>query len=139
MSDNCKFEYGVTEYQCEFNPRFIDMWWERKQVLSELASGDDKLYKKGFKFHALLTWSDPTLIRKDQMTAFSAMYNATEGITFTPLPASQPSITYNVSWNDATLDFHMVEGVTAVGYVGKMHLTGQVVSEIPTNWTVGEL
>lgn len=139
--NNCRFEWvsptdGVTSYQVQVNPE-IDIFFERKQEIHELDDGNDKLYKKCFKFHCLLTWGSKKWFEAEQRIKLSEIYSASTGVTFYPYPNKAPTANYNVALLAPKEDLHLVKGVTNIGYNGTVKLTGtDKYDSIPINWII---
>jgi hypothetical protein len=132
---------GVTEseYQFEVNPHTIDMWWDHTQILHPLADGLTKQYSKGFKLKGILTWRDKVFIRRTQMESFIDIFNLTSGITVHPFPSSRSSAQFGITWNQPMLDFHLVEGVSPIGYYGTIQFEGTLMYDtIPKTWVTAD-
>ncbi|MBU1626688.1 hypothetical protein KKB18_04895 [bacterium] len=125
MSDNIKFSFmapGASEYQVEYNPR-MDLWFEHLHESHVLGSGQTKYFHKGYKFHGNLFWQQPLFFRGDQYDRLRQIFNLHAGMTLYPAPESAPGASFAVRWvND--LDFHLVAGVTPIGYEGMMVIEG---------------
>jgi hypothetical protein len=88
-----------------------------------LGNGQTKYYHKGYKFHVNLYWNQPIFFRGDQYDHLRQIFNLHSGITIYPAPESAPGASFAVQWvND--FDFHLVAGVTPIGYEGQMALEG---------------
>ena len=139
MTDNMKFSFmapGASEYQVEYNP-IMDVWFEHLQESHVLGNGQTKYYHKGYKFHASLSWQQPMFFRGDQYERLRQIFNLHAGMTFYPAVESAPGACFSVQWvND--FDFHLVAGVTFMGYEGSMILEGSsILREIDTDIVMG--
>jgi len=140
MGDNVKFSFmapGASEYQVDYNPA-MDIWFEHIQESHFLSSGLIKLYHKGYKFHARLTYTQPQFFRGEQYDRLRQIYNLHSGLTFYPAPESSPGASFGVYWVN-NLDFHLVSGMTPFGYEGTIVLEGMsILDEIDSKISMGD-
>ena len=142
MTDYIKLQYmtatGASEYQLEYNPAKMHIWFEHLQARHELAAGNSRFYHKGYKFMAQLVWTSPFFFRDDQYDRLRQIFNFHDGITIAPCPDSCPGACYSVDWTN-DFGFNLVEGVTPFGYEGVIVLEGSdVLSQINSNIIMGK-
>ena len=130
MSDNIKFVFmapGASEYEAEYNPK-MDIWFDHIQESHILGNGLSRFYHRGYRFRANLFWQQPAFFRGEQYDRLRQIFNLHAGMTFYPAPESSPSACFAVQWSN-NFDFHLVAGVTPLGYEGVITLEGASILE----------
>ena len=109
---------GASEYQFEIHP-VMDHWFEHINESIPVENGTTKQYHRAFKFMCKCIWSDQMRIGKDQYGMFRQIFNLHTAMTFLPCPLTHPAASYAVQWQGG-LDFHIVSGMTQIGYSGSL-------------------
>ena len=117
--------------------------WKRVADVHTLDRGDYKRYKKGVQLEATLTWGKNALLRTEYedtdtyigrtIKLVNLMFNSScnNDIFYWPYPGEHPSTYYSVIW-DGDYNFNYVEGLTGIGFQGKIKLIGkQILEESP--------